>query len=89
MKFSLQNGFWVGAVTVAAWTFLSLPSLPAADPAPKPTTTNATAKVAKSGSITEEQLGNLLKAMCLEAKKIKSRYDFEFKAVQNKEEWNP
>ncbi len=92
MKISLRNGLWAGAVTVVAWTFLGVPSLPAADPAPKPTTTTvkteATPKVAKPGSITEEQLGNLLKAMGLEAKKVESRYDFEFKAVQNKEEWN-
>lgn len=95
MKISLRNGFWAGAVTVVAtaWTFLGVPSLPAQDAAPKPTVSNAakeaTPKVApKPGSITEEQLGNLLKAMGLEAKKIESRYDFEFKAVQNKEEWN-
>lgn len=92
MKISLRSGLWAGAVTVVAWTFLGVPSLPAADPAPKPTTTTvkteATPKVAKPGSITEEQLGNLLKAMGLEAKKVESRYDFEFKAVQNKEEWN-
>lgn len=95
MKISLRNGFWAGAVTVVAtaWTFLGVPSLPAAPPnseassaakadaAPAP-------KVTKPGQITEEQLANLLKAMGLEAKKVESRYDFEFKAVQNKEEWN-
>lgn len=94
MKISLRTGFWAGAVTVVAtaWTFLGVPSLPAQDAAPKPTVSNAKTeaapKVAKPGSITEEQLGNLLKAMGLEAKKVESRYDFEFKAVQNKEEWN-
>ncbi len=95
MKISLRNEFWAGAVTVlvTAWTFLGVPSLPAADPTPKPTTTSAAKadaapKVTKPGSITEEQLGNLLKAMGFEAKKAESRYDFEFKAVQNKEEWN-
>jgi hypothetical protein len=95
MKISLRNGFWAGVVTVVAtaWTFLGVPSLPAQEAAPKPTVSNAakaaTPKVApKPGSITEEQLGNLLKAMGLETKKVESRYDFEFKAVQNKEEWN-
>lgn len=95
MKISLRTGFWAGAVTVVAtaWTFLGVPSLPAQEAAPKPTVSNATKteaapKVAKPGSITEEQLGNLLKALGLEAKKVESRYDFEFKAVQNKEEWN-
>ena len=94
MKISLRNGFWSGALAVmAAWTFLGVPSLPAQDEAPKPTTSNAAKsdaapKVVKPGSISEEQLGNLLKAIGLETKKIESRYDFEFKAVQNKEEWN-
>lgn len=95
MKISLRNEFCAGAVTVVAtaWTFLGVPSLPAQDAAPKPTVSSAAKEAApkvapKPGSITEEQLGNLLKAMGLEAKKIESRYDFEFKAVQNKEEWN-
>lgn len=101
MKIYLRNKFWMGAVTVVAtaWTFLGVPSLPAADPAPQPKVTitpkadaaakaDAAPKTSKPGQITEEQLGNLLKAMGLEAKKIESRFDFEFKAVQNKEEWN-
>lgn len=95
MTISLRTGFWTGAVTVVAtaWNFLGVPSLPAQDAAPKPTVSNAAKAAApkaapKPGSITEEQLGNLLKAMGLEAKKIESRYDFEFKAIQNKEEWN-
>lgn len=95
MKISLRAKFWAGAVTVVAtaWTFLGVPSLPAQEAAPKPTVSNTAKDAApkaapKPGSITEEQLGNLLKAMGLEAKKIESRYDFEFKAVQNKEEWN-
>ncbi len=95
MKISQRTNLWVGVVTIVAtaWTFLGVPSLPAQDAVSKPTafsTAKVTApKVApKAGSITEEQLGNLLKAMGLEAKKIESRYDFEFKAVQNKEEWN-
>lgn len=39
------------------------------------------------GMITEEQLGNLLAAMGLKPKKEQHRYDFEFKAVIDKEEW--
>ena len=39
------------------------------------------------GQLSEEQLGNLLKAMGLTATKTKKRYDFQFKANQNKEEW--
>ena len=94
MKISLRNVFWAATVTViaTAGTFLGVPSLSAADSAPKPTTTNAVkieaaAKPAKAGQINEDQLGNLLKAMGLDAKKVESRYDFGFKAIQNKEEW--
>ena len=94
MKISLRTNFWAGAVTVvtAAWTFLGVPTLPAADPAPKPTTTNAVkieaaAKPAKAGQLTEDQLGIMLKAMGLETKKVESRFDFSFKAIKNKEEW--
>lgn len=39
------------------------------------------------GQISEDQLGNLLKAMGLQVTKTKKRYDFQFKANQNKEEW--
>ncbi|HAH48527.1 MAG TPA: hypothetical protein DCM07_27525, partial [Planctomycetaceae bacterium] len=39
------------------------------------------------GQLSEEQLGNLLKAMGLTATKTKKRYDFQFKANQSKEEW--
>lgn len=94
MKISLQTGFWTGALTVvaAAWNFLGVPSLPAADAPAKGTAAIKSdvapaPKVTKPGQITEEQLGNLLKAMGLEATKIESRYDFQFKAVHNKEEW--
>ena len=40
-----------------------------------------------TGQISEVQLGNLLKAMGLSTTKKKKRYDFQFKANQNKEEW--
>ena len=95
MKFSLRSGVWAGAVT-AAGMFLGA-SAQAADPAPaplvKPAATSASKsdaapKVIKPGQINEEQLGNLLKAMGLEATKVDSRYDFQFKAIHTKEEWN-
>ena len=95
MKFSLRSGVWAGAVTTAAM-FLGA-SAQAADPAPAPVVkttatsaskTDATAKAVKPGQINEEQLGNLLKAMGLEATKIDTRYDFQFKAIHNKEEWD-
>ena len=95
MKFSLRSGVWAGTVTTAAMILGA--SAQAADTAPAPVVktaatsaskTDATAKAVKPGQINEEQLGNLLKAMGLEATKIDSRYDFQFKAVHNKEEWD-
>ena len=50
----------------------------------KPVVTPSTKK---AGQISEEQLGNLLKAMGLSTTKKKKRFDFQFKANQNKEEW--
>ncbi len=93
MKISVRGAFIAGAVTVVAvaWSFLGMPWLNAADPAGSKTTA-ASAKAApaatKPGQLNEEQLGNLLKAMGIEAKKVESRYDFQFKAVLKKEEWD-
>lgn len=82
-----------GAATAvaAAWAFLGMPWLQAADTAgSKSTAASASAPkaAAKPGQINEEQLGNMLKAMGIESKKVDSRYDFQFKAVHNKEEWD-
>ncbi len=57
----------------------------AQQPAAKNTAITASQK--NPGQISEEQLGNLLKAMGLTTTKKKKRYDFQFKANQNKEEW--
>lgn len=81
MNVSLRSAVWAGAVLAMAWLFQAVPAQ-AADPVP------AATKVIKPGQINEEQLGNLLKAMGLEATKIDSRYDFQFKAIHNKEEWD-
>jgi hypothetical protein len=93
MKISLRSGLWAGVVLSAAMFFGV--SSPAADPVPVIKTSaagaaksDAVAKVTKPGQINEEQLGNLLKAMGLEATKVDSRYDFQFKAIHNKEEWD-
>ena len=40
-----------------------------------------------AGQLTEQSLGNLLLAMGLKPKKAEKRYDFRFKAILNKEEW--
>ena len=83
MKMSLRNGMCAGAAAVglAAWCFLSIPSLPAAD--------EAAAKVAaKPGQLSDAQLGASLKAIGIQTQKVDSRYDFLHKAIVNKEEWN-
>ena len=93
MKISVRGGFLVGAVTVVltAWSFLAISGLNAADDAAakKPLTSAKAAPVTtKPGQLNEDQLGNLLRAMGLEPKKMESRYDFQFKAIHNKDEWD-
>ena len=93
MKFSARSMMFCGAATAvaAAWAFLGMPWLQAADTAgSKSTAASASAPkaAAKPGQINEEQLGNMLNAMGIESKKVDSRYDFQFKAVHNKEEWD-
>lgn len=81
------------AAATGCWALSSLTGLQAADEAglkgttSKPSLTKAVTVAAKPGQLTEDQLGNMLKAMGIEAKKVESRYDFDFKAIQNKEEW--
>ena len=94
MKISMRGAIVVGAVTVlaTAWAFLGLPWAQAAEPieAKSSTTSGPTAAPAplKPGQLNDDQLGNLLKAMGLQPKKIETRYDFQFKAVHNNEEWD-
>jgi hypothetical protein len=86
MKSPARSAFGLAKVTLAALSVTGLGSVYADDrtaPADKP----EIVKIAKPGQLTEEQLGNLLKALGLEVKKLESRYDFQFKAVHNKEEW--
>lgn len=49
-------------------------------------TTKSTASTA-SGSLSEESLGELLRAMGLQPEKVEKRYDFAFKAKHEGEEW--
>ncbi len=97
MKISLRGAMVIGAVTVlaAAWGILGMPWLQAAEPASATSNAasaapadKATSTPLKPGQINDEQLGNLLKAMGIQAKKIETRYDFQFKAVHKKEEWD-
>ena len=41
----------------------------------------------KAGVLTEESLGNLLGAMGLKPKKMQKRYDFDFTAIIDEEDW--
>jgi len=88
MKITLRGWIVVGCFL----TVLSIMAiLGAGVHAQQPATTKAPAAQASGeklpGQISEAQLGNLLKAMGLKVSKNKKRYDFQFKANQNKEEW--
>lgn len=58
-------------------------STPAAAAGPAP----ANAPTA-AGQLSEDSLGNLLKAMGLKPEKVEKRYDFVFRSVYNKEDWD-
>ncbi|MFP6762370.1 MAG: type III secretion system chaperone [Planctomycetaceae bacterium] len=47
----------------------------------------ATAKP-QAGQLSEDMLGNMLRAMGLKPEKIEKRYDFTFRSIQNREEWD-
>lgn len=42
----------------------------------------------KAGQLNEEMLGNLLRAMGLKPEKTDQRYDFTFRSIHNREEWD-
>lgn len=42
----------------------------------------------KPGQLNEELLGNLLRAMGLKPEKVEQRYDFTFRSIHDKEEWD-
>ena len=50
-------------------------------------TGTASAADAAAGKLTEESLGNMLEAMGLTLNKVEKRYDFNFKAVYQGNEW--
>lgn len=68
-----RRGFFAAAGAVAA-----VPAMASAQEAAKP----------KAGQLTEELLGNLLRAMGLKPEKIEKRYDFTFRSIHNREEWD-
>ena len=81
-----RRGFFAASVLAAA----VVPSLVVAQEAAPKTAASATATAAPAvpGQLTEEQLGNLLKAMGLKAEKVEKRFDFVFRSVHNKEDWD-
>lgn len=92
MDLSRRGFFAAGAIAAAA-----VPALAVAQETAKPaaTTNAATAPAATTsaapaapGQITEEQLDKLLKAMGLKPEKVDKRYDFVFRSVYNKEDWD-
>ncbi len=78
MKISLRGWLVIGTFGALAvcWAMSGSPWLNAAD-----TDT-------KGGQLSERSLGNLLAAMGLEPTKVEKRYDFAFKAIHEKEEWD-
>lgn len=80
MKISLRGWLVIGTITaaVAAVALVgNAPWLHAAD-----------APQARPGALSEQSLGDLLSAMGLKPNKVEQRYDFTFKAIINKEEWD-
>jgi len=81
MKMSFRGWLIIGLCTAAAVLIVmsGSPSSKAADsPAAAPS---------QQGPLTQESLGHLLGAMGLKPKLQKKRYDFSFKAIHGKEEW--
>lgn len=86
MKITFRGWIVIGCFTAVLSVMAILGAgVQAQQPASKSTAITAGQK--SPGQISEEQLGNLLKAMGLTTTKKKKRYDFQFKANQNKEEW--
>jgi hypothetical protein len=72
MEISRRGFFTAGAAAVAA----------------APGLVNAQGAALKPGQLNEELLANLLRAMGLKPEKIEQRYDFTFRSVHNKEDWD-
>lgn len=76
------------AITVPTTLVLAAdPVKPAATASSAAPATGAAAP-AVAGQLTEDSLGNLLKAMGLKPTKEEKRYDFVFRSVYNKEDWD-
>jgi hypothetical protein len=60
----------------------------AAAVAAAPALVNAEGEALKPGQLNEELLGNLLRAMGLKPDKVEQRFDFTFRSVHNKEDWD-
>tara|TARA_R110002111_G_scaffold259308_1_gene329234 strand:+ start:39869 stop:40534 length:666 start_codon:yes stop_codon:yes gene_type:complete len=86
MKITFRGWIVVGCF-LAVLSVMAILGTGAQAQQPAPTKSAVTASDNNPGQLSEEQLGNLLKAMGLSTTKNKKRYDFQFKANQNKEEW--
>jgi len=71
-----RRGFF--AAGAAAATVASTTAASAAEPAAAP----------QAGQLDEERLGDLLQSMGLKPEKVKQRYDFTFRSVHDREEWD-
>jgi hypothetical protein len=60
----------------------------AAAVAAAPALASAQEQALKPGQLNEELLGNLLRAMGLTPEKVEQRFDFTFRSIHNKEEWD-
>jgi hypothetical protein len=63
------------------------PAAPASPPPAAAPVASTIPVVIPAGGLSEDALGNVLTELGLKPKKEQTRYDFEFKAMVNKEEW--
>jgi hypothetical protein len=89
MSLSRRGFFAAGAAAVVTVPALAI----AVDPPATKTASSAAPTVTPAatvapGQLTEESLGNLLKSMGLKPEKVEKRYDFVFRSVYNKEDWD-
>ena len=78
MKMSFRGWLLIGICTAAA-VLMVMSASPSGKAADSPT--------AAQGQLTQKSLGDLLGAMGLKPKLQTKRYDFSFKAIHGKEEW--
>ncbi len=83
-----RRGFFAAGAIAAAAAVPSIATAQEAKSAAGPAAAAAPAAQPAPGQLTEEQLDKLLKAMGLKPEKVEKRYDFVFRSVHNKEDWD-